>query len=123
MMSKRLLDWQAIDDSASIPAMEIVFSTNRSPDSAMMVVEKLRAMDDAEATRSLARHALFINDLPFRGAAIAALKKRPLEDYVPALLACLYTPSSVQAAAGFSQRTAACCSGKSSLAKGSITRM
>jgi len=93
-----LKDWKAINDPAAIPAMERVFSMRKASEGAAMVVEKLRGMDDAEATESLARHALWIDDIRIREEAAAELKKRPLEHYVPALLAGLYSPASVQAA-------------------------
>jgi hypothetical protein len=63
-----------------------------------MVVEKLRKLDGAAAAMSLARHAVLAGDPDVRTAAVAGLKKRPLEYYVPTLLGSLYTPSSVQAA-------------------------
>ena len=76
---RALKDWQKIDDPAAIPAMELVFSMGRFPRRRMMVVEKLRGMDDAEATISLARHALFINDVRVYEAAVTELKQRPRE--------------------------------------------
>jgi hypothetical protein len=91
-------EWKAIDDSAAIPAMEATFSTYGGSRGAMMVVEKLRKLDGTAAAMSLARHAVLADDPDVRTAAVAELKKRPLEYYVPTLLGSLYTPASVQAA-------------------------
>lgn len=119
---KAIQQWDALDDPAAIPAMEVVFSTRwpttprvalreksppgsaeRSPippvppemryiPGPLMVIEKLSHMPAHEATLSLARHAVLAPSDWICREAIEKLKTRPLEHYVPAMLAALHTP-------------------------------
>jgi hypothetical protein len=56
------------------------------------LVQRLADFNDAEATRALARLALFSFEESVRRPALAALKKRPNEDYTELLLAGLRHP-------------------------------
>jgi len=92
-----LRKWEAIEDPAAIPAMELVFSAGRDPAWAELVLEKLGKMDAHEAALSLARHAVFTTSEAICRHAIEKLKLRPYEHYVPVLLSALYTPLQMRA--------------------------
>jgi len=92
-----LRKWEAIEDPAAIPAMELVFSADRDPAWAELVLEKLGKMDAHEAAVSLARHAVFTASEAICRHAIEKLKRRPYEHYVPVLLSALYTPLQMRA--------------------------
>lgn len=80
-----------IHTADAIPAMERILSPH-SEEAALLVVEVLGKMTELEATRSLARHAVMAPWEAVRQAAAQALKSRPYEDFVPALLGEMYTP-------------------------------
>lgn len=111
--------WDAIDDPAAMSSMEAVFSASGQAKWALMVVEKLDKINSPEASVSLARHALVASVFDYHDArpprsprrpptnpatsdltgwkevrqkAVTALRTRPYEEYVPALLATLWTP-------------------------------
>jgi len=65
--------------------------------SPLMVIDKLGQISVPEAAVSLARHAVFCTLQEVRGAAVGRLKARPVEHYVPVLLAALRTPMQVRA--------------------------
>lgn len=88
-------DWQALNDPAAIPAMEVVFSTRSS--GRVMVIEKLGTMTSHEAAISLARHAVFSIDPAVRQLATEKLKSRPYEHFVPVMLAAMRTPLQTRA--------------------------
>ena len=60
--------------------------------SARRCCRRSTAMADPEATHSLVRHALFSQIKSVRESAIAALKQRPLHDYLPQLIGALTMP-------------------------------
>ncbi len=62
-----------------------------------MVIDKLGEISGPEAAVSLARHAVFCTLPEVRGAAVGKLKSRPVEHYVPMMLAALRTPMQVRA--------------------------
>lgn len=88
-------DWQALNDPAAIPAMEVVFSTRSS--GPVMLIEKLGTMTSHEAAVSLARHAVFSIDPAVRQYATEKLKSRPYEHFVPVMLAAMRTPLQTRA--------------------------
>lgn len=83
--------WDAIDDVASIDAMEVALSTH-SDAAARLVLAKLAKWDCPEASQSLARHAVFARSSRIRSEAAELLKGRNLDGFVPLLLSALYTP-------------------------------
>jgi hypothetical protein len=80
-----------INSAEAIPAMERILSPH-SEEAALLVVEVLGDITDLEATRSLARHAMMSPWEPVRKSAAERLRSRPQEDYVPAMLAEMYSP-------------------------------
>lgn len=128
---KAIQQWDGIQDPEAIPAMEVVFSTTRTPvvrrpppmrpsarrrpterpllkevpippayryrPGPFMVIERLGQIRAPQAAVSLARHAVFYTSQDVRGAAVGKLKARPLEQYVPVLLAALRTPMQARA--------------------------
>jgi hypothetical protein len=96
-----LREIRALRDTGAIPALEDVtldsrLATNAEFERAMQIglalVEALDQMPGRSATESLVRHAVFAPVVSVREATIVALKKRPLHDYVPVLLASLSMP-------------------------------
>lgn len=90
-----------LSDPLAIPAIEEItldrsLKTNdqfeRSLAMGQALVEALDEMPSQPATQSLLRHAIFAPTKSVREASIAALKKRPLHDYIPALLSLLAMP-------------------------------
>jgi hypothetical protein len=57
-----------------------------------LVLDALRQMTDPEASRSLARHAVFSPSLAVREAAAKMLSEREFDTFMPELLASLYSP-------------------------------
>jgi hypothetical protein len=80
----------AIEDSAAIGAIEAVLCEKEA--SAPAGIEKLADMPAAEASVSLARQALFSPWPAVRQAAVAKLKTRDRETFVPVLLALMGSP-------------------------------
>lgn len=80
-----------IEDPLAIQAIEAVLSST-SPDLATMALEAISSMPQHEATLSLARHALYARWENTRGMAASLLKLRNEQEYVPALLASMFTP-------------------------------
>jgi hypothetical protein len=96
-----LREIRALRDTGAIPALEDVTLDSRLANNAeferamqmgLALVEALDQMPGRSATESLVRHAVFAPVVSVREATIVALKKRPLHDYVPVLLASLSMP-------------------------------
>jgi hypothetical protein len=85
-----------IDDPAAIGAMEQVLSVEQESE-AQLMVEVLAAMPQAEATMAISRQAVFSPFPAVREAASEKLSTRREDDYIPALLASMYTPITTQA--------------------------
>ncbi|NIP87408.1 MAG: hypothetical protein GTO03_18390 [Planctomycetales bacterium] len=84
-----------IEDLSAIPALEAVLAVE-SEDLAGLVVEVLGRLQGQEASLSLARLAVFSQFASARNSAAEQLRDRPLEEYVPTLLAALQTPIQTQ---------------------------
>lgn len=81
----------AIDDPAAIPSVESVLAVS-SEQEALLAVEIMGNITDHEASLPLARQATSSPWEAVRSAAAAELKYRPMETYVPTVLAVMYTP-------------------------------
>jgi len=81
----------AINDSTAIVALEQILARDSEP-AAILAVETLHRLSDYEATRALARIAITSPSAAVQEQAAAYLKNRKPDDYVPALLSCMYTP-------------------------------
>lgn len=81
----------AIDDPAAIPVIESVL-TRSSEREALLAIETLGNITAHEASLALARQAMFSDWPEARLAASRQLKGRPLEAFVPVMLAAMYTP-------------------------------
>jgi hypothetical protein len=90
-------EWERIDDPAAIPAIEAVFDTQSNQAGALRVVNKLSSMRSHEASAGLARYAVLSRWPQARQRAVDLLKNRPLHEYVPLLLASMYTPAQARA--------------------------
>ncbi len=80
-----------IDDPLAIQAIEATLSST-SPELATLALEAVSSMPQHEATLSLARHALYAEWESTRELAASLLKLRNEQEYVPALLASMFTP-------------------------------
>jgi hypothetical protein len=80
-----------IKDAESIPALEYTLSAV-TEQCATMLVEKLAQWDTLPATQALVRQAIYSPWESVRELAAKKLAPRPKEDYVPKLLAAMYTP-------------------------------
>ncbi|MCA9266850.1 MAG: hypothetical protein KDA41_00190, partial [Planctomycetales bacterium] len=81
----------AIHDVAAVPAMEQVISP-LGEEAALLVIEAISQIDHHEASLALARQAVYSPLGEARRQACEALKQRPLEGYVPQLLAAMRSP-------------------------------
>ena len=81
----------AINDSAAIVALEQILARDSEP-AALLAIETLHRLSDYEATRALARIAITSPSAAVQEQTAAYLKERNPDDYVPALLSCMYTP-------------------------------
>ncbi len=81
----------AIEDPAAIPAIESVLAASRE-EGALLAVEVLGNITDHEASLPLARQAVSSEWEAVRSVAAEKLKYRPLETFVPAMLAVMHTP-------------------------------
>ena len=81
---------RAISDPDVIPALEIVLS-GESARLGQLVVEVLGSIKGQESSQSLARHAVISQFDEVRESAAEALRDRPLDDYVPSMLAAMHT--------------------------------
>lgn len=91
LREQALKEVKAIQDPAAILAFELVFSRH-SPQLADLAVEQFARMKTHQASTAIARQALFSPWPSIRQAAANKLKDRPLEHYVPVLLAAMHTP-------------------------------
>ncbi|HEY3963384.1 MAG TPA: polymorphic toxin-type HINT domain-containing protein [Planctomycetaceae bacterium] len=80
-----------VADSDAIPVIECAFC-GRSEPCADAAVEVFAKMDGYESTAALAKQAVFSMWPEVRDRATQPLKKRPFEDFVPALIRQLATP-------------------------------
>lgn len=83
--------FNAIEDPAAIPAIEMVFCGDSEP-MALAGMEKIAAMSAGDASLALARQALFSPWATVRQSAEERLKSRERETYVPALLSAMGSP-------------------------------
>jgi hypothetical protein len=83
--------WDALTDPAAIGAMELALG-NGDQASAALLIAKLASIDGHAASLALARQALFHPLGRARAEAAEQLSGRPLEGFVPQLLAGLHTP-------------------------------
>src|SRR5690606_8077126 len=81
----------SITDPDVIPALEQTFSEH-SPAVGILGVRLLFQMREQEASLSLARHDVLCSLDPVREAANAALRNRPVDHYVPIMLAAMHSP-------------------------------
>jgi hypothetical protein len=83
-------------DPTAIGALETVFSderrSKRNRELSLEAVAALGRMESPEATASLVRHAVLSSWPDVRTAAADLLSRRPLDDYVPMMLAGLASP-------------------------------
>lgn len=86
----------AITDPAAIGALEQVLSVEQEGE-ALLLLDVLAGMPQAEATMALARQAVFSPFPAVRQMAAEKLADRREDDYIPALLASMYTPITTQA--------------------------
>lgn len=93
----------AIDDAAVIPAIETYLNDHREGFGEELV-QLLARFPQVEATQTLVRYAVVSPFLSVRERATAELKKRPLHDYVPTLLAGLVAPIQSQYRVEFDRR-------------------
>jgi hypothetical protein len=92
--TERLL---AIYDPAAVPAiLELAFGPNE--DESLLAIESLAQMAAPEASLAVARISAFAPSIPTREAAVKKLSERSFDDYVPQLLATLYSPVSSRTA-------------------------
>jgi hypothetical protein len=96
-----LAEIQAVRDPKAIPVIERITLDHSLMDDlgiirqrqvSMCLLHALAGMPDAEAIQSQLQHAAFSPQESVRERAIADLKKRPKQDYVPYLLDALATP-------------------------------
>jgi len=80
-----------IKDAEAIPALEYTLSAV-TEQCATMLVDKLAQWDTLPATGALVRQAIYSPWESVRELAAKKLAPRPKEDYVPKLLAAMYTP-------------------------------
>ena len=80
-----------IHDRAAIVALEQILARDSEP-SALLAIETLDRLSDFEATRALARIAVMSPSAAVQKQAANYLKQRNPDDYVPALLASMFTP-------------------------------
>jgi hypothetical protein len=81
----------AIKDPAATAALEELLSTH-SEDAALLAVQVIGSFDTQEATNALARQSVLSPSERVRRQAAKLLRERPLDSYVPTLLAEMYTP-------------------------------
>ncbi len=81
----------AIAKPEAIPAMEWVLGRSDEKE-ARLLVDTLSSMAGHEASLALARQAVFCPWTAVRHAALDEIRTRPLEDFVPLMLAAMYTP-------------------------------
>jgi pretoxin HINT domain-containing protein len=93
----------AIDDPAVIPAIETYLGEHREG-LGEELVKLLGTFPQVEATQTLVRYAVVSPFLSVQERATAELKKRPLHDYVPTLLAGLAAPMESQYRVEFDSR-------------------
>lgn len=90
-------DLNSIDDLQALPAMERTLS-GASEECAVALVNKLADWNDPQATRALARQAVYSSWQPVRQLASHQLRDRPREEFVPTMLEALSTPLQAQTA-------------------------
>lgn len=86
----------AITNPEAIGALEAVLSTEQEKEAELMV-EVISGMPQAEATLAISRQAIFSPFPAVRAVAAEKLRDRREDDYIPALLASMYTPITSQA--------------------------
>jgi hypothetical protein len=81
----------AIQDATAVPAMEVVFCAESEP-MALAGVNHFGDMRAGDASLALARQALFTKWPAVHKAAVAKLKARNRESFVPELLSAMHSP-------------------------------
>ncbi len=81
----------AIKDGSAVLALETILSA-RGSELSLLVLKTLDAMEDNEATLSIARHAVQSPWPQVRQAASQMLKSHTKDVYVPSMLSAMYTP-------------------------------
>ncbi|MCA9184216.1 MAG: polymorphic toxin-type HINT domain-containing protein [Pirellulaceae bacterium] len=94
LMAARELD--AIDELDAIPAMEWVLIPT-SADAAILAISAIAEFPEQQATMALARQAVYAPWANVRYQAIGKLKERPMESYVPDLLATMVSETETSA--------------------------
>ena len=84
-----------IRDPKAIPALESILATH-SAAAAKLVIKALQDINDPEAAAALSRIGVETQWQPVRVSAATALKARPREQFVPALLTALVTPTRIR---------------------------
>ena len=87
-----------IKDIAAIPAPRRTFSLVNE-DLASLLVEKLAEWNDPSATEAIARQAMFSPSDSVRQSAALKLRSRPKEEYVPSMLAAMFSSTRIVASA------------------------
>lgn len=81
---------RGLSNPEAIPALESIFGDNRQGEKLnLLLVETVDRMPQKEAAAVLLRRAIIAGSKQVRAAATNALKKRPLYDYVPQLIAAI----------------------------------
>ncbi len=87
--------FEEINDPGALPALEYVLSAVNEQ-CATMLVEKLATWSELPATQALMRQGIYSPWDSVRQLAASKLEARPLEDFVPKMLAAMYTPLEVR---------------------------
>lgn len=91
-----LAELRKIDDPSVVVPLEQIIVASHNVDAAATAVEVLAKLDTAESLQSLARIAAVHSSKQVAKAAEEVLRTRPLEKFVPSMLAALSTPLSMQ---------------------------
>ncbi len=84
-----------INDAEALPALEYVLSAV-SEELATMLVDKMAHWSELPATQALVRQAIYSPWDSVRQLAAIKLEARPQEDFIPKMLAAMYTPLEVR---------------------------
>ncbi|MGC3970185.1 MAG: polymorphic toxin-type HINT domain-containing protein [Pirellulales bacterium] len=88
---RALAELRGVNDVHVVPYLESCLSRSGDPLTGRAVIDALQSMPETEATLSLARHALYHVSPAVRTAAAEALKLRKPLEFVPGLLAEMFT--------------------------------
>ena len=82
---------RSLQDIDAIPAMEYVFG-RADGRLALAAIEALKEMSKQEATESLVRYIIFCEDKEVRDSAVAALRYRARDNFLPMMMSALKAP-------------------------------